>query len=120
MLYRKVTFLIKVYCHHFNIIQKQLNLCLCFNFTKIIPAESIYIYTLLPPLYNLKMTIFHQTLSKGVAPTTYTNTIQQLTYNSAITSSAATLPCVIQSGSPTASKDAPVTLSRGYVCLICA
>ncbi|MDU3837684.1 MAG: hypothetical protein E7G58_05485, partial [Staphylococcus aureus] len=69
MLYRKVTFLIKVYCHHFNIIQKQLNLCLCFNFTKIIPAESIYIYTLLPPLYNLKMTIFHQTLSKGVAPT---------------------------------------------------
>ncbi|AGU61923.1 hypothetical protein HMPREF0774_2766 [Staphylococcus aureus subsp. aureus TCH130] len=54
MLYRKVTFLIKVYCHHFNIIQKQLNLCLCFNFTKIIPAESIYIYTLLLPSYNLK------------------------------------------------------------------
>ncbi|EOR47283.1 hypothetical protein M140OLGA_2487 [Staphylococcus aureus subsp. aureus 112808A] len=27
------------------------------------------IYTLLPPLYNLKMTIFHQTLSKGIAPT---------------------------------------------------
>ncbi|HHQ6757492.1 TPA: hypothetical protein ACSTOG_002483 [Staphylococcus aureus] len=39
------------------------------QFHEIIPAESIMIYTLLPPLYTLKMTIFHQTLSKGVAPT---------------------------------------------------
>ncbi|KIT88886.1 hypothetical protein ABW33_12700 [Staphylococcus aureus] len=35
---------------------------------EIILAESIMIYTLLPPSYILNMTIFHQTLSKGVAP----------------------------------------------------
>ncbi|ALR00138.1 hypothetical protein XD05_04725 [Staphylococcus aureus] len=43
------------------------------QFHEIIPAESIMIYTLLPPLYNLKMTIFHQTLSKGITPTPSNN-----------------------------------------------
>ncbi|AJP23074.1 TPA: hypothetical protein ACN289_002420 [Staphylococcus aureus] len=39
------------------------------QFHEIITAESTMIYTLLPSSYNLKMTIFHQTLSKGIAPT---------------------------------------------------
>ncbi|WP_044025952.1 hypothetical protein [Staphylococcus aureus] len=49
-----------------SIIAKPLSLI---QFHEIIPAESIMICTLLPPLYNLKMTIFHQTLSNGIAPT---------------------------------------------------
>ena len=84
------------------------------QFHEIIPAESI-MFTLLPPLYNLKMTIFHQTLSKRRR--TSTNSIQQLTYNSAITSFSSNFTlCNAIRVSPTASKDAPVT-PKSWICL---